>query len=161
MVARRSRNEHDLAARVVFVGDRVTLRVPVSCRLAPPAGRPGRLDHRLEVRTLDLRTLRIRVRDSFWVHRLTSLLRIRPGIPRSCCPDGEKYAQAIDVTGYEYGTLQNFGWVAGRIETSRRRDVLSWSHHAEVAALEPSEQDCLIRGALVRIGAVARAPAAR
>jgi N6-adenosine-specific RNA methylase IME4 len=31
--------------------------------------------------------------------------------------------------------------VASRVETSRRREVLSWSHHKEVAALEPAEQD--------------------
>ena len=37
-----------------------------------------------------------------------------------------------------------FGWVAGQIETSRRREVLSWSHHSEVAALEPKEQDHLL-----------------
>ena len=33
---------------------------------------------------------------------------------------------------------------AGKIETSRRREVLSWSHHKEVAALEPAEQDILL-----------------
>ena len=33
------------------------------------------------------------------------------------------------------------GWVSRQIETSRRREVLSWSHHKEVAALEPDEQD--------------------
>lgn len=31
--------------------------------------------------------------------------------------------------------------VASRLETSRRRDVLSFSHHQEVAALPPEEQD--------------------
>jgi len=36
------------------------------------------------------------------------------------------------------------GWVAGAIETSRRRDVLSWSHHREVAGLIPKEQDRLL-----------------
>ena len=37
-----------------------------------------------------------------------------------------------------------FGWVAGQIEPSRRRDTLSWSHHSEVAALEPKVQDHLL-----------------
>ena len=32
------------------------------------------------------------------------------------------------------------GWVAGQIETSRRREVLSWSHHREVAGLVQEEQ---------------------
>ena len=34
------------------------------------------------------------------------------------------------------------GWVAGQIEVSRRLDTLSWSHHKEVAALGPAEQNC-------------------
>jgi len=54
---------------------------------------------------------------------------------------GEMYAQAVDVTDYEAGTLRNAKWVASRIELSRRRDNLSWSHHQEVAPLEPDEQD--------------------
>jgi hypothetical protein len=33
------------------------------------------------------------------------------------------------------------GWVAGKIETSRRRDVLSFSHHKLAAAMEPPVQD--------------------
>ena len=54
---------------------------------------------------------------------------------------GEKYAQAIEVTGSEEKTLRNAVYVAGQIELSRRRDNLSWSHHAEVASLPPAEQD--------------------
>src|SRR5262245_25847386 len=48
---------------------------------------------------------------------------------------GEKYTEAIEQTGFEYGTVRNAKYVAGRIEVSRRRDSLSWSHHYEVAAL--------------------------
>ena len=33
------------------------------------------------------------------------------------------------------------GWVAGQIEMSRRRDILSWSHHREVAGLVQEEQE--------------------
>lgn len=54
---------------------------------------------------------------------------------------GEKYSQAIEVTGYDYGTLQNFAYVAGRVEMSRRRDVLSFGHHQSIAALEQPQQD--------------------
>lgn len=54
---------------------------------------------------------------------------------------GEKYSQALEVTGYDYETLRAAGWVAGKVETVRRRTVLSWSHHKEVAALPPAEQD--------------------
>ena len=32
-------------------------------------------------------------------------------------------------------------WVAHKFEISRRRENLSFSHHAEVTALEPAEQD--------------------
>lgn len=57
---------------------------------------------------------------------------------------GEKYAQALDETDYSYQTLRDDVWVAGRIEMSRRKDILSFSHHKEVAALEPVEQDELL-----------------
>lgn len=54
---------------------------------------------------------------------------------------GEMYAQAIEATGYNYGTLANDKWVASQIEFSRRRENLPFSHHAEVAPLSPKEQD--------------------
>jgi len=54
---------------------------------------------------------------------------------------GEKYKQAAKVTGYDVQTLRNIAYVAGQIPASRRRDNLTWSHHAEVCALEPEEQD--------------------
>jgi len=54
---------------------------------------------------------------------------------------GEKYSQALDETDHSYGGLRNSAWVSGRIEMSRRRDNLSWSHHYEVAALPENKQD--------------------
>ncbi len=54
---------------------------------------------------------------------------------------GEMYTQAIEITGQEYKTVRNEKWVSSKIELSRRRDNLSFSHHAEVAQLEPEEQD--------------------
>ncbi len=57
---------------------------------------------------------------------------------------GEKYSQALEVTDYEYGTLAHDSYVAKNIEICRRRQKLTWSHHAEVAALEPEEQECLL-----------------
>ena len=54
---------------------------------------------------------------------------------------GEKHKQAIAVTGLDYQTLRNYAWVAGRFDLSRRRDNLSFAHHAEVAALSDEEQD--------------------
>ena len=54
---------------------------------------------------------------------------------------GEKYEEALEKTEFDYGTLRNDKYVSERIELSRRRDNLSWSHHQEVAPLEPKEQD--------------------
>lgn len=54
---------------------------------------------------------------------------------------GEMYAQAMDETGFEYSTLSTDKWLAGRIEFCRRRQNLSWGHHAEVGALDPDEQE--------------------
>lgn len=54
---------------------------------------------------------------------------------------GEKYAQAIEETGIPYGTLQNCAYVASRVEMSRRRDIVCWSSHSEVAKLDPRQQD--------------------
>lgn len=53
---------------------------------------------------------------------------------------GERAAQALD-SRYAYGTLANAGYVAAAIEPSRRREVLSFAHHQEVAALPIDEQD--------------------
>lgn len=54
---------------------------------------------------------------------------------------GEKYAQAVEVTGLEHQTLMNMVSVAKRVDPERRRDTLSWSHHAEVASLPPAQQE--------------------
>ena len=54
---------------------------------------------------------------------------------------GEKYSQALEASDYERSTLRQASWVARQIEMSRRLDNLSWSHHLEVAALEPEDQD--------------------
>ena len=53
---------------------------------------------------------------------------------------GERYAQAIEATGRSKQTLINYASVARRVSRSRRRAGLAWSHHAEVAALDPAEQ---------------------
>jgi hypothetical protein len=54
---------------------------------------------------------------------------------------GERYVRASRVTGYDVQTLKNLVYVAAHVEPSRRRDALSWSHHAEVVALEAAEQE--------------------
>jgi hypothetical protein len=54
---------------------------------------------------------------------------------------GERYGPAARITGYDKQSLMNMVYVASRVQPSRRRAKLSWSHHAEVAALERADQD--------------------
>lgn len=54
---------------------------------------------------------------------------------------GDRYEQAITGTSLDYQTLRNYAWVAKKFRLSRRRDSLSFGHHAEVAALTEAEQD--------------------
>lgn len=54
---------------------------------------------------------------------------------------GERYVRAARITGYDVQTLMNMVYVASRFEPSRRHEALSFSHHAELAALDPDEQD--------------------
>ena len=58
-----------------------------------------------------------------------------------------RYRAAIEQTSLDYQTLRNYAWVARRFELSRRRDMLSFGHHAEVAALAGPEQDFWLRKA--------------
>jgi N6-adenosine-specific RNA methylase IME4 len=57
---------------------------------------------------------------------------------------GERYAQALDASDYEYQTLANAHWVASKIPFSLRRENLSFSHHSAVAALESKQADALL-----------------
>ena len=41
---------------------------------------------------------------------------------------------------YAFPTLMNWGWVAGSVATSLRREALSWSHHELIARYPPDEQ---------------------
>jgi hypothetical protein len=60
---------------------------------------------------------------------------------------GEKYAQALDETEFDYGYLRNMASIAGKFQASRRHDKLSWSHHQAVAALPEPEQDTWLKQA--------------
>ncbi len=53
----------------------------------------------------------------------------------------DRYLRAIEACGLDYQTLRNYAWVARKFELSRRRETLSFQHHAEVSSLTPSEQD--------------------
>lgn len=53
----------------------------------------------------------------------------------------DRYQRAIRAAGLDYQTVRNYAWVARKFEFARRRDTLSFQHHAELAALPPAEQD--------------------
>lgn len=59
----------------------------------------------------------------------------------------DRYREAVQRTSLNYQTLRNYVWVARRFDLSRRRDNLSFGHHAEVAALDRPEQDYWLRKA--------------
>lgn len=49
---------------------------------------------------------------------------------------GEKYSQAVEVTGKSYQTLANYVFVCRAIPQEERREDLTFSHHAEVAGIK-------------------------
>lgn len=53
----------------------------------------------------------------------------------------DRYEQVLAETLLDYQTLRNYAWVAKKFTMSRRRDSLSFGHHAEVAAFTEAEQD--------------------
>jgi hypothetical protein len=59
----------------------------------------------------------------------------------------DRYEEAIRKTQLNYQTLRNYAWVARRFDISRRREELTFGHHAEVAALDKPEQDYWLRKA--------------
>lgn len=60
---------------------------------------------------------------------------------------GQRYRTALRETNLDYQTLRNYAWVAGRFAPHRRRDTLSFQHHAEVASLPEVEQELWLRRA--------------
>jgi Protein of unknown function (DUF1778) len=62
---------------------------------------------------------------------------------------GNRYRTAAAETGLDYQTLRNYTWVASRFVRSRRRDLLSFGHHAEVASLCEDDQDAWLRRSVV------------
>lgn len=53
----------------------------------------------------------------------------------------DRYKRAMEQTSLEYQTLRNYAWVARRFPVSRRRESLSFQHHATVASLPSEQQD--------------------
>jgi hypothetical protein len=57
---------------------------------------------------------------------------------------GERYSQAVDVTGQSYQSLANYVWVSKAVDKDRRIAGLSWTHHRVVAKLDPEKQTELL-----------------
>ncbi len=53
---------------------------------------------------------------------------------------GDKYEEALERTGLEYGTLRNYAHVARKVDLSLRNDKLDYSLHATVAKLKTNEE---------------------
>jgi hypothetical protein len=54
---------------------------------------------------------------------------------------GSRYRVALRATALDYQTLRNYAWVARTFAPFRRREGVSFQHHAEVAALPEPDQD--------------------
>jgi len=54
---------------------------------------------------------------------------------------GERYARAAKLTGYDVQSLMNMVYVASRFAIYRRRESLSWSHHATLASFDLASQE--------------------
>ena len=50
------------------------------------------------------------------------------------------YDDIAEETGYEKKALRNIKYVADNVNSSLRKDNLSFSHHTEVASLTPEKQ---------------------
>lgn len=58
---------------------------------------------------------------------------------------GERYAQAVIETGLAYQTLANIQWTVSKFsDSSRRKENLTFTHHAAVAALPAADADELL-----------------
>lgn len=53
---------------------------------------------------------------------------------------GSTYLEALKRTGFDYGTLRDFAYVARSVQLSCRHDNLSFEHHKIVAKLAPDDQ---------------------
>jgi hypothetical protein len=53
----------------------------------------------------------------------------------------DRYSQAMEVTGLQVETLANYAWVCRAWPRSRRREAVAFGLHADLAALEETEQE--------------------
>ena len=60
---------------------------------------------------------------------------------------GETYTQVLEETDYQYSSLATMVYVAERVESSSRDELLSWSHHKVVAPYDAPRQHELLERA--------------
>lgn len=53
---------------------------------------------------------------------------------------GERYKDALQITGLDYGTLRVYASVANSVPLLTRSNKLTFAHHRQVAALKPDAQ---------------------
>jgi hypothetical protein len=73
-----------------------------------------------------------------WQWMLADLLHY--GVEREYGKTGEKFQQLSDITGLSEQALNDYAWVAGKVEISCRQENLSFEHHKKVAKLSTEEQ---------------------
>lgn len=61
---------------------------------------------------------------------------------------GDKYAQAIDLTGKSYETINQCKWVSKQYEFIKRLINLEWGHHLVVAVLDLDERTDILEWAI-------------
>lgn len=87
-----------------------------------------------------------------WANLMRHLIRVRVGIDWWLGDAwlfgeheyGEARAHAADLGFGDPKPLQTAAWVSSRFTPSRRREHVSFSHHREVAPLEPVDADALL-----------------
>lgn len=66
----------------------------------------------------------------------------------------ERYAQAVDFTGYTYGRIANCAWVARRVPINMRKKGLTFAHHEAICSLPNEERDRWLEMAVERFWTV-------
>lgn len=83
-----------------------------------------------------------------WVLHYLKLEELRIGRDLTPSEMGKLYDDVADAFNMEQKTLRNRASVCRSVEPSRRQDGLRYSHHVEVAVLEPSQQEILLQSAV-------------
>jgi hypothetical protein len=145
---------HELRSEFVEVPQHAALATATGCADRESGRRVASADI---VHMIDTRGLRLPARLSYecWLSvgtRLATVLTSTAWCLGDWLVYGEtaftgRYRDAIEQTGLVYQTLRNYAWVTRRFPLSRRRDGLSFSHHAEVVSLPEPEQDFWLRKA--------------